>query len=46
MSAGRLVAHGNAQELSKSDNTYVRELLNTPRRQAGRLQELLPKGAA
>ena len=46
MSAGRLVAHGNAQELSKSDNTYVRELLNTPRRQAERLQELLPKGAA
>ena len=46
MSAGRLVAHGNTQELSKSDNTYVRELLNMPRRQAGRLQELLPKGAA
>jgi hypothetical protein len=32
------LAHGNAQELSKSDNTYVRELLNTPRRQAERLQ--------
>jgi osmoprotectant transport system ATP-binding protein len=46
MRAGRLVAQGDAQELSNSDDAYVRELLNTPRRQAERLQELLPKGAA
>jgi len=46
MRAGRLVAQGNAQELSNSHDTYVRELLDTPRRQAERLQELLPKGAA
>jgi osmoprotectant transport system ATP-binding protein len=46
MRAGRLVAQGNAQELSANTDAYVRELLNTPRRQAERLQELLPKGAA
>ena len=43
MRAGRLVAQGAAQELSKSTDAYVGELLNTPRRQAQRLQELLPK---
>jgi osmoprotectant transport system ATP-binding protein len=43
MRAGRLVAQGTAQDLSKSTDTYVGELLNTPRRQAERLQELLPK---
>ena len=46
MRAGRLVAQGNAQELSADTDAYVRELLTTPRRQAERLQELLPKGAA
>ena len=46
MHEGRLIAQGNAQELSNSDDSYVRELLDTPRRQAERLQELLPKGAA
>lgn len=46
MSAGRLVAQGTAQELSKSTDAYVGELLNTPRRQAERLKELLPKDPA
>lgn len=46
MRAGRLVAQGTAQELSKSTDAYVGELLNTPRRQAERLQELLPKDRA
>lgn len=46
MRAGLLVAQGSAQELSESTDPYVGELLNTPRRQAERLQELLPKGAA
>lgn len=46
MRAGRLVAQGTAQELSNSTDAYVDELLNTPRRQAERLQELLPKGHA
>lgn len=43
--AGRLAAQGTAQELSRNTDAYVRELLDTPRRQAERLQELLPKGA-
>lgn len=43
MRAGRLIAQGTAQELSNSSDAYVGELLNTPRRQAERLQELLPK---
>ncbi len=46
MRAGRLVAQGTAQELSANADAYVRELLDTPRRQAERLQELLPKGTA
>ena len=46
MRAGRLVAQGTAQDLSKSTDAYVGELLNTPRRQAERLQELLPKDQA
>jgi osmoprotectant transport system ATP-binding protein len=45
MHNGQLIAEGSAQELSKNDNAYVRELLDTPRRQADRLQELLPKGS-
>lgn len=45
MRNGQLIAQGSAQELSKNDNSYVRELLDTPRRQAERLQELLPKGS-
>ncbi|MGL4260551.1 MAG: ATP-binding cassette domain-containing protein [Afipia sp.] len=46
MRAGRLIAQGTAQELSNSSDAYVGELLNTPRRQAERLQELLPKDRA
>ncbi|CAN5264939.1 ABC transporter ATP-binding protein [soil metagenome] len=44
MRAGRLIAQGTARDLSDSADAYVGELLNTPRRQAERLQELLPKG--
>lgn len=44
MRNGHLIAQGSAQELSENDSAYVRELLDTPRRQADRLQELLPKG--
>ncbi|MEH2510190.1 osmoprotectant transport system ATP-binding protein [Nitrobacteraceae bacterium AZCC 1564] len=44
MHNGDLIAQGSARELSTSDDSYVRELLDTPRRQADRLQELLPKG--
>jgi osmoprotectant transport system ATP-binding protein len=44
MRDGHLIAQGTSQELSMIDNAYVRELLGTPRRQAERLQELLPKG--
>ncbi|CAN5429090.1 ABC transporter ATP-binding protein [soil metagenome] len=43
MRGGRLVAQGTAQELSNNTDAYVGELLNTPRRQAERLRELLPK---
>jgi osmoprotectant transport system ATP-binding protein len=46
MRAGHLIAQGTAQELSNSTDDYVNELLNTPRRQAERLQELLPKDRA
>ncbi|MGA7805698.1 ATP-binding cassette domain-containing protein [Bradyrhizobium sp.] len=42
MQAGRLLALGTPAELSKSKNTYVNELLRTPRRQAERLNTLLP----
>jgi osmoprotectant transport system ATP-binding protein len=42
MRAGRLVAQGTARELSQSTDAYVGELLNTPRRQAERLRQLLP----
>src|SRR5215208_4353791 len=46
MRAGRLLAQGTAAELSKSDDTYVGELLRTPRRQAERLKVLLPRDGA
>ncbi len=41
MHAGRLLAQGTAQELAAVDDSYVSELLRTPRRQAKRLQTLL-----
>jgi osmoprotectant transport system ATP-binding protein len=43
MRTGRLLAQGTPAELSESQETYVVELLRTPRRQAGRLQILLPR---
>ena len=42
MRAGRLLAQGKPAELANSDDAYVGELLGTPRRQAARLQMLLP----
>jgi osmoprotectant transport system ATP-binding protein len=42
MRTGRLLALGTPPELSRSDDSYVTELLGTPRRQAERLQAVLP----
>jgi osmoprotectant transport system ATP-binding protein len=46
MRGGRLLAQGTPAELSKSGETYVGELLRTPRRQADRLGTLLPRDGA
>ena len=46
MRSGKLLAQGTPTELSDSTETYVGELLGTPRRQAERLQMLLPRQAA
>src|SRR5579871_4979604 len=46
MRGGQLLALGTPPELANSDDSYVGELLSTPRRQAERLNALLPKGAA
>jgi osmoprotectant transport system ATP-binding protein len=46
MRAGRLLALGTPAELSKSTDPYVGELLRTPRRQAERLNLLLPRDGA
>src|SRR5467141_425838 len=46
MGAGTLLAQGTPAELSNSDDPYVGELLRTPRRQAERLNVLLPRGGA
>src|SRR6266404_5179160 len=46
MRAGRLLAQGTPSELANSDDTYVGELLRTPRRQAERLKVLLPRDGA
>ena len=46
MREGRLLAQGTPSELSQSTDAYVGELLRTPRRQAERLNALLPKGAS
>jgi osmoprotectant transport system ATP-binding protein len=45
MRAGRLLAEGTPQRLAESKDAYVLELLRTPRRQAERLQALLPETA-
>jgi osmoprotectant transport system ATP-binding protein len=44
MRAGRLLALGTPAELSQNRDSYVAELLRTPRRQAERLNALLPRG--
>jgi osmoprotectant transport system ATP-binding protein len=46
MRSGKLLAQGTPTELSHSTDPYVGELLGTPRRQAERLQILLPKSGA
>jgi osmoprotectant transport system ATP-binding protein len=46
MRGGQLVAQGTAGDLAAIDDAYVQELLQTPRRQAERLQALLPRGNA
>jgi osmoprotectant transport system ATP-binding protein len=46
MRAGRLIALGTPAELSHSSDAYVAELLRTPRRQAERLNMLLPRDGA
>jgi osmoprotectant transport system ATP-binding protein len=43
MRSGKLLAEGTPTDLSQNDDAYVGELLGTPRRQAQRLQMLLPK---
>jgi osmoprotectant transport system ATP-binding protein len=46
MGSGRLLAQGTPAELSRSGEAYVGELLRTPRRQAERLNALLPPDGA
>jgi osmoprotectant transport system ATP-binding protein len=46
MRGGKLLAQGTPPELSASRDAYVGELLRTPRRQAERLNALLPRGGA
>ena len=46
MRLGRLLAQGTPAELSQSRESYVGELLRTPRRQAERLKILLPRDGA
>src|SRR5438132_10410249 len=46
MQAGKLLAQGTPAELAASGDPYVGELLRTPRRQAERLNEALPRGGA
>jgi osmoprotectant transport system ATP-binding protein len=46
MRAGQLIAEGTPSELSASGDSYVGELLRTPRRQAERLKRLLPRDGA
>jgi osmoprotectant transport system ATP-binding protein len=46
MRGGRLLALGRPADLSDTGDAYVDELLRTPRRQAERLNALLPPGGA
>jgi osmoprotectant transport system ATP-binding protein len=46
MRSGNLLAQGTPGQLAASGDAYVGELLRTPRRQADRLNEALPRGNA
>ncbi|WP_164938509.1 ATP-binding cassette domain-containing protein [Bradyrhizobium guangdongense] len=46
MRGGRLLAQGTPAELSQSGDSYVLELLRTPRRQVERLNAVLPQSGA
>jgi osmoprotectant transport system ATP-binding protein len=46
MHGGKLLAQGTPAELAASTDPYVGELLRTPRRQAERLNALLPRDGA
>lgn len=46
MEKGHLRGQGTAAQLSRNDDEYVSQLLGTPRRQAERLQALLPKSTS
>ena len=46
MRGGKLLAQGTPAQLSDSGDAYVGELLRTPRRQAERLDALLPRDGA
>ncbi|MCP1845497.1 osmoprotectant transport system ATP-binding protein [Bradyrhizobium sp. USDA 4524] len=46
MRTGRVVAQGQPAELANNNDPYVAELLSTPRRQAERLNALLPGASA
>jgi osmoprotectant transport system ATP-binding protein len=43
MHQGRLLAQGTAKDLAQNSDPYIGKLLNTPRRQAERLRQMLPK---
>ena len=43
MRGGKLLAEGTPGDLASSNDPYVGELMGTPRRQAARLAELLPR---
>ncbi len=45
MRSGKLLAEGTAADLVRSTDAYVGELMRTPRRQAARLNALLPQSA-
>jgi osmoprotectant transport system ATP-binding protein len=46
MRSGKLLAQGTPKTLSASEDAYVGELMRTPRRQAERLNALLPRDGA
>jgi osmoprotectant transport system ATP-binding protein len=44
MRSGRVLAEGTPADLARSEDGYVRELMQTPMRQAARLNAVLPQG--